>query len=263
MSERLWSSFKLMKSGKFVVKHHTPGQRWAMIIGGLVFMVVAGWGLYIWGAEHAGFDRLQASEKKRSLLDTIQHQKRTETELRDKVALLERSAQVDKKAHVDVNDSLKGLQQEILELRGEVSFYRGIVAAKESSAGLRIENLRLAKVAGEGLYHYKLVLTQVLKNHKTVRGRVNVKIEGLLNGKAKKVSLASVSVVGKKKLDFKFRYFQKFEGDIRLGPGFVPRSVHVQVKPRKRKEIISTFDWDDLLGNPGDEKLSEETALVP
>ncbi len=234
-----------------------------MVFGGFIVLVVAGWALYYWGSEHAGFDRLQASEKKQNLLDTIQHQKRIESELRDQVALLGRSTQVDKEAYIEVNDNLKSLQQEILELRGEVSFYRGIVAPKESSAGLRIENLRLAKVSDDGLYHYKLVLTQVLKNHKAVRGRVNVKIEGLVDGKAKMVSLASVSVVGKKRLDFKFRYFQKFEGDLRLSADFVPRAVHVKVKPRKRKELTSSFDWADLLGEPEEESPSDKTALVP
>jgi hypothetical protein len=237
-----------MKSGSLVVKHHSPVQKFLYQLMLLVVIVGGGWGLYSFGQHQAGFDRQQSEKAVEGIKNALQVVERQKADLRDQVALLERGTQMDKQAQQDVSVNIRALQEEVLELREEVTFYRGIVAPNETSSGLRLERFTLERTLGENsLFHYKLVLTQVLKNHKNTRGTVTLKVLGTQNGKPRTLTLKTLS--GKKNAwqGFKFRYFQKFEGDMTLPKNFQPRSVEVTVKPKGRKEVKRSFDWVGLL----------------
>lgn len=235
-----------MKSGRIKIRHHSPVQHYAVRIISFLVIVVVGFSLYYFGLDKAGFNLLESDETVNRLETQISQLKEDKTDLRDQLALVKRSTQVDGQAYLQVKENLKTLQQEILELREEVSFYRGIVAPRESSSGLRIDRLEITNAAGERLFHYNLVLTQVLKNHRNVSGTVKLFVEGVQNDRPKKLKMRSVSATKKKFLEFKFKYFQKFEGDLRMPEGFLPRQVIVEVSPRKRKKIIGSFEWPSL-----------------
>ncbi|MDH5378667.1 MAG: hypothetical protein OEX00_10115, partial [Gammaproteobacteria bacterium] len=176
--------------------------------------------------------------------NTIGELERENGALRDKVALLDRSKQVDQQAYTQVDDTIKKLQEEILELREEVGFYRGIVSPEESSSGLRVERFKVDQTSNDRLYRYKLVITQVLKNHRMARGEAKITIEGLQGGEPRELSLSSVSTDKKGSLRYRFKYFQKFEGDLMLPDGFSPRSVMVSLDGMgKNKNIEKTFQW--------------------
>ena len=249
-----------MKSGRIRVQHHSPLHHYGMRILLVLIVLGAGFGLYYFGQKMAGFNVIETEETVAGLQAEINSLKQDKVALRDQLALVERSTQVDSQAYLQVKENLKALQQEILELREEVGFYRGIVAPRESSAGLRIDRIEITKAAGERLFHYNLVLTQVLKNHRNVRGTVKLILEGVQNGRPKKLKMRSISVAKRKFLEFKFKYFQKFEGDLLLPKGFSPRQILVKVKPHKRKEIQGEFDWplSDSVKVVAEEKPSEQ-----
>lgn len=234
-----------MKAHRLVVKTHAPWKTRAMWAAGSVLMLLSGAGLYFFGEHRAGYNQVSAVAERSELADTIADLKRERTDLRDQIALLERSNQVDKQAYSEVDDNLKALQEEILELREEVTFYRGIVAPAESSAGLRIERFKVDKQGGEDIYHYNLVLTQVLKNDKTISGSVKVTVNGVEGGQIRSYPLERLSSQPLSR-EFSFRYFEKFEGDIRLPEGFSPRTVMVDVSPQRNKPISRTFDWPEV-----------------
>ncbi len=232
-----------MKSGKFVVTHHSPMRgRFAQAVF-VILVLLVGVGLYHLGQYRAGYNFLQAQEMKAALENSIISLHMDRGELRDKVALIEQTRQVDTQAYEQVKGELRLLQQENLELREEVSFFRGIVSPVEGSAGVRVKRFGVEKSPQGELYHYKFVLTQVLKNDKYVQGNVIVSVDGVLNGEPKMLEFADVTAKKKKKLEFKFRYFQKFSGNFILPKGFVPRQVLIEVNPSKRKTVKASFDW--------------------
>jgi len=232
-----------MKTGQIRVHHHSPLHHYSVRVLALIFAISAGFGLFYFGQKTAGFNAAEADDAIERLTAQVSQLKDDKTDLKDQLALIERSIQVDGQAYVQVKKNLKVLQQEILELREEVGFYRGIVAPRESSAGLRIDRLEITKASGKRLFHYNLVLTQVLKNHRNVRGTFKLVIEGVQDDRPKKLKMKSVTVAKNKFREFKFKYFQKFEGDLILPEGFSPRKVTVEVSPRKRKKIRGSFDW--------------------
>lgn len=173
---------------------------------------------------------------------------RENTELREKYAILERAGQVDKESYSAINVNLKSLQNELLELKQEVAFYRGIVAPTEAASGLHITDLKFESLGAGNGYHFKLVLTQVMKNDRIVRGRANIYIDGLQHGQQRQLTLSEVSGGKLPDLKMRFKYFQNIEGDVVLPKGFVPSSVLIDLLPsgKGKTRIKKNFHWSDI-----------------
>lgn len=99
--------------------------------------------------------------------------------------MAERSSQINQQAAMEVKRNLTALQDELLALRQEVTFYRNIVSPPDAKPGLRVQSLKLEKGSAEGLFRFKLVLTQVKGNDQLVRGAVNLMVEGHEAGEQK------------------------------------------------------------------------------
>ncbi len=229
-----------------VVKSHHP---WRIrIVIGLVAaaLLFVGWSLFEYGRFSAGYDSVEATHEHKVLLghvDDLEHQIES---LREEKAVLERAAQIERKAYDELDTTLKVLQAEILELKQELAFYRGIVSPRDAAHGLHLQRFKIESNGKPGGYRYKVILTQVLKNNETARGVVRIKIEGIRDGKPSELTLAQVSEKGVKELDYRFKYFQNMEGDIQLPGDFKPQRVTISVNPRNRRNqepLEKTFDW--------------------
>lgn len=250
-----------MRPGRRVVHEHSllHSRFFYLLIALVVISICVG--MYYLGQYRAGFNLLASKEVESHLKSTIYSQEQSNGALQDQLAIATRTSQVDDEAHKQIKLALKDLQQENFELREEVDFYRGIVAPRESSEGVRIDQFSVKKTEAHNLYHFNLVLTQVKKNQRFIRGVAKLTFEGAENGIPKTLSLKYVSVEKKKDLKFKFRYFQKIEGDLVLPAGFIPRQVLVEVIPKKKKKIQSHFDWPNFNAAKGDASLEELGTL--
>lgn len=200
---------------------------------------------YYYGHNLSGYDY----NALKTAYDKVQQQfyeaDRENTRLREEAAVLKQSAVIDKKAYNNVDGSLKNLQKEVLELKEQVAFYRGIVSPAQASAGLNITSFKLNKLGDEAGYHFKLVLTQVKKNNRIIRGKASIMIDGLHNGEPKQLDVSRLTGRIKPDLNLRFKYFQTIEGDMVLPEGFVPSSVLVDLRPsgRDNNTIKKTFNW--------------------
>jgi len=227
-------------SPQLVVHEHDPLKRGILI--GLLVLVLIGLGylIYDYGHSRADYD-YDGLEEQNSVLEERISQLVTEIEkTRDELVANKSSSEIEKLAYSEVDESLRNLQSEVLELKEEVAFYRSIVAPRESARGLRIQRFNV-EPASKG-FRYKLVLTQVIKNSRITRGNVVMQIEGVRKGKSVKLNLTSLSAKGQKQLDFRFKYFQSFEGDLTLPKDFTPSRVHVKVSSN-RVTLEKTFAW--------------------
>ncbi len=164
-------------------------------------------------------------------------------DLKAAATLLQRTQQVEAEASSEVQGRLRDLQAEILELQEEITFYRGIVAPSEATTGLRIQRFEITPLAEPGMARYQLVLTQVLKDETVSRGEVDIEIQGVQEGRPKLLPVSGLPEQKSGPLKFSFKYFQKFEGDLLLPPGFVPHSIDVNVRPSSGKSIKESFKW--------------------
>ena len=108
------------------------------LIAGAVLAAWAGWWLYDLGKVH-GVNELGGLRSEHRTLQTLYDKAISErNKLRDRVAILERSSQVDRQAAQDVREELGALQEELQAAREEIKFYRGIVSPADGVAGLRV-----------------------------------------------------------------------------------------------------------------------------
>lgn len=232
-----------------VVKPHNPWRVKIFAALALTIIILAGWILFEYGRFSSGFDSVDAYKERGALLDAQKELEDQIEALREQKALLERAAQIEKKAYAELDINLKALQAETLELKGELAFYRGIISPSNASAGLRLQRFKVESTGQPRSYRSKVVLTQVLKNHRLARGYVRLSMEGLLNGQLMTLTLKDLTEKRIKEIKYRFKYFQNLEEDLILPEGFKPLRAMIQVIPtsgRSRKAIEKTIELAKL-----------------
>lgn len=230
-----------MKLSPQLVVHERDPLKQGILIALLLFVLVGlGYLIYSYGHSRADYDYDGLESQNDILQDRLEQLVSEIDKTREELIASKSNSKVEKFAYKEVDASLQELQSEILELKEEVAFYRSIVAPGQSAGGLRIQRFNLEQISDS--YRYKLVLTQVIKNNRVTRGNVVMQVEGVRKGKSVKLNLISLSAQGQKQLDFRFKYFQSFEGDLVMPKDFTPSRVHVKVISN-RVTLGKTFAW--------------------
>ncbi|MDX1513850.1 MAG: DUF6776 family protein [Gammaproteobacteria bacterium] len=243
-------------SMKFAIRRKRP---WRTALLGLVIAaIVSGGAYYLYQRERVNLDvglaRLEAkrnalhkeNESLREQLESLETEKQA---LQGKIAILERGRQVDAKAYAKVEEHLKKLQGEILALREELAFYRGIVSGDDAKE-IAIHAFAVEREGSTDAYRYSLVLTRNMRNGKVISGTVKFSISGEMDGQLKQLDLKDVSSPTVPGLTFEFKHFQRLEGRMRLPRGFVPHRVYVKVHTPgiRPPSLEQAFDWSRAVG---------------
>ncbi len=232
----------------FLVRQYRPLYKWIVVtLAGLLLVITFFIGR--WDQDRA-LD--QSYEITQELNASIEQLTDRNDELVKKNARLSADGKVDRDAYKAVNSTLINLQQEILYLKEELVFYRGIVSPSKSEYAINVQELSILNESGENAYSYKVVLTKSGRSNYSIRGEISLSVQGLLDGKAKSYPLSEISNVDKSKLKYSFRYFQIFEGAVNLPDKFYPEKVKITVKSKtkKVKSIENTFNWAEIM--PGE-----------
>lgn len=237
-------------SSRLIIKTYSPARRWSTRVLALVSVLLLVWGAYLFGQQAAGLDNTALLVEREQLLTKLAESEANTSRLRARLAVMARAAQIDRQAYAAIEDSLKQEQDEMLELREEVAFYRGIVSPAETASGLSITRFSVFGMGEVGVYRFKLVLTQLRTNNRLVKGHARIAIAGVLNGQQTQLSLKEVSGGTLDRLKLRYKYFQNIEGDIVLPEGFLPSRVIVEVMPVGKgwKRFKKSFDWSDIIG---------------
>lgn len=213
----------------------------------IVFTLIC-WLVFEFGYLRAGYDNESLKDIKIQLQEQTVKSNQLISSLSDKLAELKRITNVDQLAYANVDESVRDFQDELLELRAEVAFYRGIVSPTEAESGLNIASLKFYPLGSAGGFRFKLVLSQLRKNDRLIRGSARLYIEGILGGAQKKLSLKDLTMGKTRDLKLRFKYFQNIEADLVLPEGFIPSRVLVDVIPlgKNRPRIKKTFDWSAI-----------------
>ena len=166
-------------------------------------------------------------------------------ELERQLVLAERSRQIDADAYAVFNAERSGLHDEILGLREELAFYRGILSPSADKVGLQAQDFDVEAQGGVGRYRFSLVMTQAGGKEQVARGAVRLVLEGRENGVARQLGLEELTQDGSAEIAYRFRYFQTVIGDLQLPERFVPERVVVKAVPASapRLPLEWTFDW--------------------
>lgn len=223
----------------------TQPSRFSRVFGVIALLGGAGiaWAAFELGQVRAGHSRFAAMEREAGLRAELAEIRRVNSQLGEKVALLETDGKVKAAAYKTVEQQLSDLQAEIQKQSEDIAFYRGIVG--DQSSGLRVQDFGLFPGAGPGDFSVRLVLAQALRNGRRVSGTVELAVQGERDGRSMVMRLGELSVDGPDRLSFSFRYFQNLEAALRLPNDFAPQSVTVRVRPKGKgtKPVEASFDW--------------------
>lgn len=215
-----------------------------------------GYWLCEFGRYRGGFDEGIVQQKIDRLKQGMEHLKQEIKNLRDRNrllveqnAMLDRFSRIDRNAHDEVKFILKEAQQQSLELREELAFYRSLVSPSEMKPGLHIQSFTVESGVNPSAFNYKLVLTQLRENQRDAVGMLSLHFSGFLGDEAVVYTLSDVDGVKTDNLNFKFRYFQSLEGDVHFPALFVPKSITIMAKPKggHLKSVKKTLKWDTAL----------------
>lgn len=245
---------------RIVITRHRPWLRTALIGGGAFALAMSAWGLYRYTRATTVSDfqsaRLEVESlraERRELTQSLRASRAEADQLRDQVAYVERSQDIDSQACTSVRESLGKLQAEVSDLREQLAFYRGIVSPEQSKAGVRVYDLKVLPGTAPGVYKYDLVLIQSVRHDRRIGGKVVLQLDGTQSGAKRRYSLDELAVGGTQSLLFSFKYFEEFSGEFRLPQGFAPATVTVALEPSVAgaPKVEDQFEWGKVFSGGG------------
>lgn len=165
--------------------------------------------------------------------------------LREQLAVLERTSQVDRESIRQVREALQKSQSGYREMERELRVLRGIVDAGVKSEGLFVRGFSLSRGEQPGSYRYRFTVSQALKNSGAAVGWILLSLEGKRAGEPVTLPLSELTEEKVEKLKMRFRHFQDVDGVLQVPEDFNPERLTVELKPTSNRlpETRASFDW--------------------
>ena len=229
-------------------------QKTLLLICAALILLIGGWLLLDYGKWRMIYQEMAGVIAQKTLTGAEVSQEQEEKdsqlrELRKKITILERIAQVDKAAQDEVRKAISELEKENLELREELGFYQNIMAATSDSRGLKIQGFRLEASNDKQRYQFELVLTRIVKGGTVASGDISITLTGSGNSGQKDYDLKELLEGKGSELSFKIKHFKRIDGIFSLPEGFVPEVIKVVIQPHEEKAspIEKVFQWSEII----------------
>jgi len=224
---------------------------WALSLAGIIACIVLlVWMSFQYGRHVGGYDQSDSEQEISGLRERIADLSVQNEDLQRRNAKLIRDQGIDRDAGSQVQKELARAQSQILDMREELTFYRNIVKPNKAKRTVVIKKVQVIPEA-ENQYRYKIVLIQDGRHDASVRGTVELSFEGAqTDGQIVRLDLPTVSTQKESKSQiFGFKYFQNFEGSIRIPENFAPMSMYIRVLPSSSSvpRINQSFPWDEII----------------
>jgi hypothetical protein len=228
-----------------VVRTYAPARRIVTLVALSFLAVLALYAAYELGRFDAGYDRLAVSQERTELEVEIGRLETMNRDLRVKLAELETLRVGQARERSEVARTIGDLQAQVAKQQQDLAFFRGIVTQSAASPGVKIQQLRIAQGDAPGRYRVRITLVQAGRPDAAVSGAVAVKLEGDAAGRAATYDLAALTTAKQGELPFNFRYFENFDQEITLPPGFAPERVTVVVRASRKgvTPLTQSFLW--------------------
>lgn len=244
-----------MQRPRIVTEHENRSKwlRWLVIGGSVVFTLSLGYAaftfmsadLYDRYVAMTG-DRARLLELRKDLSERLREAQLEKARLREELAYLEKSQQIDHEACQQLRGSLRDMQAQLVDAQEQLAFYRGIVTPEDERKGVRVHDLVVRQDEGE--IRWELVLVQgSQRSTGRVRGQMQLLVEGTdEDGAPEQVIVTGAE--GESDVLFSFRHFQEFGGVVSFPAGFQPRRIKVTVRRDGDDEAReTTHEWQRVL----------------
>jgi len=248
----------------YLISIKRPGYWLLSMLGILLIIGLSLWFSYEKGRVAGGYDSMEAVERVEELEQTLSEFQNQMANLQTNNTALERNNHIEKDANRQVKETIVKLQDEILRLNEEVTFYRSIVSPEKSKRRLYIQDLQFVRKA-DGVFDYKITVTQRGNNTRVVRGIMRIVFDGIKDGQTTSIKIESM-ITSKDTNKFKlgFKYFQRFQGTVKIPEGFTPSTLRIQVVPNSSRlvRIDKTVDWASVSSEGENKDVGEQKRVV-
>ncbi len=247
-----------------IIVHRThPVQYYGVRLLLLLFAALLLWGAFELGYMQSEEDIIKAKGGRKSLLVQQSVLKKKNIELSKEVLHLERQYLLEQKSCQLVQKNINQELQKIAQLEKELAFYKGIMSATHKPESIYLQSLKILpyrkspQELSSGLFQYHFTIAQNSKKRTYSKGTIKILIKANNGSKESELSLFSLRIDNKgkkitkdKTFKFSFKYFQNFNGIIRLPEGVLPDSVEVIISSKKKKSTIKldSLSWSQTKG---------------
>jgi len=228
---------------------NAPKLWWLVIM--LLPIVIIGWLIYDFGTQQGGFKQALNIDNSAEVEKYLRQLEKDNKLLVEELAKARRNSAIDSTASKEVQISLTAKENEIRELKEELSFYKSVVSPQGQEKGLNINSFSLQPSPGNSqLVKFQLVLTQIGNNNKAAKGMVLVRLQGKEGEEPKTLEwwdIRSESNAGRPGFDFK--YFQRLDEHILIPSNFTAENILIKVLPESEKlsSIQQSYSWQAIL----------------
>lgn len=191
-----------------------PAVPWYWRVAGVLLLVFVGYIVCYWQLAMEGFG---------SPVNKLQQLAQENQSLQAKAVYSERQLQVEHAAQISLAKELAVLQDEGMQLKEDVAFYKSILAESDGTGVLKFHSFKLTKGAQAGQYEYHILLVQSGRHDKTVQGNLKLNLSGLQDGKPVTVAVAAND--GPPALKVNFKYYQRLDGSFTLPKGVTGQTL--------------------------------------
>lgn len=167
---------------------------------------------------------------------------------------------IERKTVNEMNNTLLSLQAESLEQQLALRFYQKVMAPEYTANGVHIEKVRLEAGISEHHIRVEVLIAQLEKRKRYIKGKLWLKVIGSRNGKPEVLNINSM-VKSSKDFKVSFRFFQHIKSEFVLPKNFLPERVKVSIqmprqKGQKYANISQEYTWNELI-------MSASTPMLP
>lgn len=185
-------------------------------------------------SEHSVYKQQLASA--RSELEKLQQQK-------SNLAL---GSEVDRKANEELRTEIVSLKSELASLEQDNNFYRELMSPGPADRGIVIDVPFVEATQNADQYKYNFVIKQIAAQHNTVSGYIEFVLVGHKDNETSRIPLMDLSeTVSAARLKLSFKYFQRFQGEMRLPEGFEPVGIELKLVSQRPRSLVidKKFGW--------------------
>jgi hypothetical protein len=235
--------------GKLVVRTYAPARRLTMLGAAILLGAVALYLAFETGRQKAGFDGIQAAQRRAALEEQIAALESGARELRVQLAAAEEARISQVRERSEVARTIGELQAALGRAQQDLEFYRGIAnplaAAKPQPVRVQQFQVLTTDVANR-TYTLRFALNRATRPEESSAGTLGVTIDGERAGAAASVDLATLTAGKNRELPFSFRYYANVEQVVTVPADFKAERVTIEIRPARKGQLPyrQTFVWN-------------------
>ena len=128
-------------------------------------------------------------------------------------------------------------QDKIARLESEAIYYRNLMSPGAGDREVFIHRVDLLPSIDNRFLNYEILLTHADPDGAHTAGRIELTLAGIVENRQTLIDAGASGLIEPEALEYDFRYFQNFAGQLRLPEGFQPASLLLEVTSKAGKVL--------------------------